>query len=61
MRENILITDKPGSYRVDTSVLDYHDAFDGRFSKKMTDALGEPRRSDDEPFTDRHEKIAASA
>lgn len=61
MRQNIVITDKPGSYRIDTSVLDYHDAFDGKFSRRMIDALGEPRRSDDEPFTDRHEKIAASA
>lgn len=61
LRENVLVTDAPGSYRVNTRVLDYHDALDGRFSKSMIEALGEPRRSDDEPFTDRHEKIAASA
>lgn len=61
MRENLLVTDAPGSYRLNTRTLDYHDALDGRFSRTMIDALGEPRRSDDEPFTERHEKIAASA
>lgn len=61
LRKEILITDQPGSYRLNSHILDYHQALKNRFGKKMIEVFGEPRGSDNEPFTERHEKIASSA
>lgn len=59
IRENVLISDRPGSYRLNTDLLDYHEAFKGRFSRAVQEALG-PARDPEGPFTQHHEDIAAS-
>jgi len=68
IRKNILITDKSGSFHLNSGVLDYHDALFNNFSREAVKIFGEPRRKNsgptsenDEPFTERYEKIAASA
>ena len=61
MRRNILITDRPGSYRLNEDLLDYHAALKGRYHPTLLKALGSPRASEDAPFTQRHQQIAASA
>jgi carbamoyltransferase len=60
LRSQVLTTDAPGSFRLNSRLLDYHDALDNRFSPGLVEALGPARRDDDEPFTERHQKIAAS-
>ncbi len=61
IRKNILITDRCGSFRLNSGILDYHDALAGYFSNEAIKVFGEPRRGDNEPFNERHQKIAASA
>lgn len=60
IRANLLTTDAPGSFRLNCRLLDYHDALAGRYRPELAEVFGPPRRGDDEPFTERHEKIAAS-
>lgn len=61
IRTNILITDESGSFRLNSRILDYHDALVKCFSEEAVKIFGNPRCGDDEPFTERHEKIASSA
>ena len=60
IRRNMLITDKPGSYRLNHTFVDYHSALRGRFSPALRQLFGEPRKDDGAPFTDRHQQIASS-
>ncbi|GAF73629.1 unnamed protein product, partial [marine sediment metagenome] len=50
-----------GSFRLNSGIIDYHDALTGHFSNESVKIFGKPRRGDDEPFNERHEKIASSA
>lgn len=62
IRENYLVTPVPGSYRLVTSALDYHQALRGQFAGSFADHFGPPRPQDeDAEFNDRHRDIAASA
>lgn len=61
IRQNILLTDAPGSYRLNGDLLDYHAALKKQFHPKLLEAFGSPRLSDDALFTERHRQIAASA
>ena len=60
IRRNILTTDAPGSYRLNDHLLDYHAALKRTFHPSFLDAFGSPRLSDEDPFTERHQKIACS-
>lgn len=48
-----------GRYTVNTRILDYHQALEGRFSKELIQLLGPPRDKNEE-FTEDHRNIAAS-
>lgn len=61
IRQNILVSDAPGSYRLNGDLLDYHAAFKKQFHPLLLKTFGSPRLSDDAPFTERHQQIAASA
>jgi carbamoyltransferase len=61
LRRRVLVTSRPGEYQLNDRLLDYHAALAGRFSQELIAALGPPRLSDDDPFTERHQDIAASA
>ena len=61
IRRNILITDAPGSYRLNEALLDYHAALDGRFHPMLQTTFGNPRPNEDAPFTEQHRRIAGSA
>ncbi len=61
IRRNILITDAPGSYRLNDEYLDYHAALQGRFPPLLRQALGNPRLNEEGLFTERHHQIAGSA
>ncbi|MEK6801329.1 MAG: carbamoyltransferase C-terminal domain-containing protein [Nitrospirota bacterium] len=61
IRRNLLVTDRPGSYRLNHAALDYHAALRGRFSPALTETFGQPRECDESPFTERHHQLAASA
>lgn len=61
IKDNILTTDQPGSFRLNSRVLDYHDALAKKFSKEILNLFGTPRTGDDQLFDERHEKIASSA
>ena len=60
IRKNVLITDQPGSYQLDSRLLDYHEALEGRFSKGITETFGGPRQGSEELVTQRHQAIASS-
>ena len=60
IRRHMLITDKPGSYRLNHALVDYHAALQGQFPKALREIFGEPRQNEAAPFTDRHQHIAAS-
>lgn len=61
IRKKILITDNPGSYRLNDHLLDYHAALNGEFHPSLLETFGSPRLTEDAPFTERHRKIASSA
>lgn len=61
IRRNLLVTDRPGSYRLNHALLDYHAALRGRFSPALRRIFGDPRQGDEAPFTERHQQLAASA
>ena len=48
-----------GEYYLDTSILNYHSALKGNFSKQLKDIFGDNRR-DGEDFTEHHQNIASS-
>ncbi len=60
IRRNMLITDKPGAFRLNHALVDYHAALQGQFPKALRERFGEPRQNEAAPFTDRHQHIAAS-
>ena len=60
IRRNMLITDKPGTYRLNHALVDYHAALQGQFPQALRKIFGEPRQNEVAPFTDRHQHIAAS-
>ena len=57
--EKILIKKANGSYSLNTSILNYHMALSGKFTKKLTKIFGQPREASEE-FTDYHMDIASS-
>jgi len=61
IRKEILITNDPGSFQINTRIIDYHDALANHFSKDAIKIFGRPRLSDKDPFNERHQKIASSA
>ncbi len=60
IRKNMLVTDAPGSYRLNHAFVDYHAALQGKFPRALREMFGNPRQHDSAPFTDRHREIAAS-
>ena len=60
IRSNMLMTDKPGSYRLNPALVDYHAALQGHFAPSLRQVFGEPRKDDGAPFTHRHQQIASS-
>ncbi len=60
IRRHILSPTADGMFRLDTRVLDFHLARVGIFVPALTNLLG-PNRQTDEPLTERHQDIAASA
>ncbi|HNV25275.1 MAG TPA: carbamoyltransferase C-terminal domain-containing protein [Nitrospira sp.] len=60
IRSNMLMTDKPGSYRLNPALVDYHAALQGHFAPSLRQHFGEPRKNDGAPFTHRHQQIASS-
>jgi carbamoyltransferase len=56
---NILTKMPNGDYKLNTTILNYHAALRGRFSKKLIDLIGTPRKPNDE-FTQFHRDVAAS-
>ena len=62
IRDNYLVTPKPGRYAVQGDALDYHRSLAGDFSGKLQDHFGPARPCrEDVEFTDTHRDIAASA
>jgi carbamoyltransferase len=61
IRRRVLVSDRPGSFRLNSRVLDYHEAFAGRFSPELVEHLGKPRQESQEPFAEQHQRIASSA
>ena len=61
IRKRYLMTDKPGSFRLNSKFLDYHSALRGKFGPEACRLLGEPRANEEADFIERHSKIAASA
>ena len=60
IKENVLTLVGDNEFRFNASVLDHHLAKKYMFSRRLTDALG-PRRDSNEEITVRHQNIAASA
>jgi len=56
---NILQKKENGHYTLNTRILDYHQALEGKFSRKLIQLLGPPRDKNDE-FTQEHRNMAAS-
>lgn len=61
IRRHILVSDSPGSYRLNSDLLDYHAALRGRFSPALLSVFGSPREAADAAITENHEKLASSA
>jgi carbamoyltransferase len=59
LRREVVVCDKPGSFRLDITFLDHHLAKHRQYSARATRLWGPPRRADEEP-TQRHFDIAAS-
>ena len=60
LSKKVLIQDRPDEFRVEIGVLDHHLAKRYEFSEAVVAGLGPPRQPD-EPITERHQNIAASA
>lgn len=59
LRDNVLIANGGGSFKLDISYLDHHLAKHYEFPDKITSIFGTPRRPDDD-ITERHYNVAAS-
>jgi carbamoyltransferase len=60
IRRHMLITDQPGSYRLNLRLIDYHAALHRHFPKELRKVFGDPRPHEAAPVTDRHRAIAGS-
>ncbi|MDR4475464.1 MAG: carbamoyltransferase C-terminal domain-containing protein [Nitrospira sp.] len=60
IRRHMLITDTPGSYRLNPAFIDYHAALHGHFPQALREIFGDPREHESTPFSDRHQHIAGS-
>ncbi len=61
IRQNILVSDAPGSYRLHRGLLNYHAALRGTFSSSLVSVFGNPRQAGTDPITETHQKLASSA
>ena len=59
LRENVLLANGGGSFKLDITYLDHHLAKHHEYPEKITSVFGAPRRPDDE-ITERHYNVAAS-
>lgn len=59
LRENVLVANGGGSFKLDITYLDHHLAKHHEYPEKITSVFGPPRRPDDE-ITERHYNVAAS-
>lgn len=59
LKSNVLDIQEEGSYKLNTDLVDYHDALMGKFPRSLLDLFGPPRLQS-EPITSHHENLASS-